>query len=88
MVLTPPHPEHAISVHNAAEGRQAVRSLKAMGADFVKVYDGVPKNAYFAIAAEAKQLHLPFVGHVPVRPWLSSTNVHLSIRSAHSQTLG
>jgi imidazolonepropionase-like amidohydrolase len=61
----PAHPEHAISVHNAAEGRQAVRSLKAMGADFVKVYDGVPKNAYFAIAAEAKQLHLPFVGHVP-----------------------
>jgi hypothetical protein len=29
------------------------------------VYDGVPKNAYFAIAAEAKQLHLPFVGQVP-----------------------
>lgn len=61
----PAHPEHAISVHNAAEGRQAVRSLKAMGDDFVKVYDGVPKSAYFAIAAEAKQLHLPFVGHVP-----------------------
>ena len=36
-----------------------------MGDDFVKVYDGVPKNAYFAIAAEAKQLHLPFVGQVP-----------------------
>jgi len=61
----PAHPEHAISVHNAAEGRQAVRSLKATGDDFVKVYDGVPKNAYFAIAAEAKQLHLPFVGQVP-----------------------
>ena len=61
----PAHPEQAISVHNAAESRQAVRSLKAMGVDLVTVYDGVPKNSYFAIAAEAKQLHLPFVGQVP-----------------------
>ena len=61
----PSHPEHAIPVHNAAEGRQAVQSLKAMGADFVKVYDGVPRDAYFAIAEESKKAGLPFVGHVP-----------------------
>src|ERR1700730_6041175 len=60
----PAHPEHAISVHNAIEGRQAVRSLKAMGADFVKVYDGVPRDAYFAIVDETKHLHMTFVGHV------------------------
>jgi len=47
----PAHPEDAIPVRNAAEARQAVQSLKAMGADFVKVYDGVPRDAYFAIAA-------------------------------------
>ena len=62
----PAHPEHAIPVNNATEGRQAVRSLKAMGSDFVKVYDGVPRDAYFAIAEESKRLDLPFVGHVPV----------------------
>ena len=62
----PARPEHAISVHNAEEGRQAVRSLKQMGADFVKVYDGIPREAYFAMADEAKRLHLPFAGHVPV----------------------
>jgi hypothetical protein len=61
----PAHPEHAISVHSAAEGRQAVRSLKAMGADFVKVYDGVSRDAYFAIAEESKKVGLPFVGHIP-----------------------
>jgi imidazolonepropionase-like amidohydrolase len=61
----PAHPEHAIPVHNAAEARQAVQSLKAMGADFVKVYDGVPRDAYFAIAEESKTVGLPFVGHVP-----------------------
>jgi hypothetical protein len=61
----PAHPEHAIPVRNAAEGTQAVLSLKAMGADFVKVYDGVPRDAYFAIAKESKEVGLPFVGHVP-----------------------
>ncbi len=62
----PAHPEHAISVHNAGEGRLAVRSLKSMGADFIKVYDGVPRDAYFAIAEESKLVGLAFVGHVPV----------------------
>jgi hypothetical protein len=61
----PAHPEHAIPVRNATEGKQAVLSLKAMGADFVKVYDGVPRDAYFAIAEESKRVGLPFVGHVP-----------------------
>jgi hypothetical protein len=61
----PAHPEHAIPVRNAIDGKQAVKSLKAMGADFVKVYDGVPRDAYFAIAEESKRVGLPFVGHVP-----------------------
>ena len=61
----PAHPEDAIPVRNAAEARQAVQSLKAMGADFVKVYDGVPRDAYFAIAEESKKVGLPFVGHLP-----------------------
>ena len=61
----PAHPEHAIPVHNAVEGKQAVDSLKAMGSDFAKVYDGVPRDAYFAIAEESNKVGLPFVGHVP-----------------------
>ena len=60
----PAHPEHAIPFRNAAEARQAVQSLKAMGADFVKVYDGVPRDAYFAIAEESRKVGLPFVGHL------------------------
>src|SRR5436853_2667665 len=61
----PAHPEHAIPVRNAQEARRAVQSLKRMGADFVKVYDGVPRDAYFAIAEESKKVGLPFVGHLP-----------------------
>jgi len=61
----PSHPDHSIVVHDVAEGRKAVDTLKENGADFVKVYDGVPRDAYFAIAEEAKKQRLPFVGHVP-----------------------
>lgn len=61
----PANPDHAIAVGNAEEGRQAVDFLKRSGADFVKVYDGVPRDAYFAIAEEAKKKGLSFVGHIP-----------------------
>src|SRR5262249_22962331 len=50
---------------NAVEGREAVRKLKKMGADFVKVYTKLPREAYLAIADEAKKQGLPFAGHVP-----------------------
>jgi imidazolonepropionase-like amidohydrolase len=61
----PSHPDHSIVVRDADDGRKAVDFLKANGADFVKVYDGVPRDAYFAIANEAKKQGIPFVGHVP-----------------------
>lgn len=61
----PANPDHAIPVGNAEEAKQAVDFLKRNGADFVKVYDGVPREAYFAIAEEAKRQGLPFVGHIP-----------------------
>jgi imidazolonepropionase-like amidohydrolase len=52
-------------VTNAQEGRQAVRDLKASGVDFIKVHDGTPRDAFFAIADEARSVGLPFAGHVP-----------------------
>jgi imidazolonepropionase-like amidohydrolase len=50
---------------NAAQGREAVRKLKKMGADFVKVYTKLPREAYLSIADEAKNQGLPFAGHLP-----------------------
>jgi ankyrin repeat protein len=47
------------------EGRKIVRKVKAEGADFVKVYNFTPRDAYFAIADEAKKQGIPFAGHVP-----------------------
>ena len=63
-----PHPvwPGSIKVSTEEEGKQAVLSLQAAGVDFVKVYTGVPRPAYFGIAAEAKKDGIPFVGHVPV----------------------
>jgi len=42
-----------------------VDEIKAGGADFIKVYTRIPRNAYFALADEAKQQHIAFEGHVP-----------------------
>jgi len=63
----PTNPPLSVSVSGAEDGRRTVRELKAQGADCIKVHDGVPRDAYFAIADEAKQVHLPLVGHIPVR---------------------
>ncbi len=59
------------SVHNEAEASQAVIYLKGRGVDFIKVHDALPRDLFFAIAAEAKRQHIPFVGHIP--PSVSAT---------------
>ena len=51
-------------IRTAEEGRRAVDSLAARGVDFIKVHEDLSREAYFAIAAEAKAKGLPFSGHV------------------------
>jgi len=65
MLTSGPARPDAYAVGNAEEARQAVRLLQARGADFLKVYNGLPREAYFAIAQESKRLGIPFAGHVP-----------------------
>ena len=55
----------SLPIATAEQGRQAVRDLKKQRADFIKVYSLLPRDAYFAIADEAKKLKIPFSGHVP-----------------------
>lgn len=55
----------SIVVKNAADARRTVSEIKSSGADFIKVYSRIPRDAYFALAEEAKQEHVPFEGHVP-----------------------
>lgn len=61
----PPIWPGSIMVKKPADARRTVDEIKAGGADFVKVYNRIPRDAYFAIADEAKQQHIPFEGHVP-----------------------
>jgi imidazolonepropionase-like amidohydrolase len=61
----PPMMGGTVVAHNAAEGRRAVDSLAAAGADFIKVYSHLSRDAFFGIADEAKRRGLPFAGHVP-----------------------
>jgi imidazolonepropionase-like amidohydrolase len=56
---------NSIVASNATEGRQAVAQQKEQGADFIKVYSKLPRDAYFAIADEARARGIPFAGHVP-----------------------
>lgn len=62
----PAHPDHSVVVSNASDARAAVDRLKSDGWDFIKVYDNVPRDAYFATATESKKESIPLVGHVPV----------------------
>jgi imidazolonepropionase-like amidohydrolase len=55
----------SIVAGNANEGRQAVIKAKADGYDFVKVYSLLPRDAYLAIADQARESKIPFAGHVP-----------------------
>jgi imidazolonepropionase-like amidohydrolase len=57
----------SLRVTTEAEGREAVRSLHRRGADFIKVYNTIPRAAYFGLADEAKKLGVVFAGHVPDR---------------------
>jgi hypothetical protein len=55
-----------LRVKTAAEGRAAVQMLKARGVDLIKVHDHTPREAFFAIADEARRQHLPLAGHRPL----------------------
>jgi len=52
-------------VASEADARRAVRDRKAQGMDFVKVYEFLARDHYFALMDEAKRVGIPVVGHVP-----------------------
>ena len=66
-MLDGPHPfwEGAVAIHDTAEAREAVRDAQRRGADFIKVYSGLSRENFMAIADEAKRRGIPFAGHVP-----------------------
>jgi len=63
----PPLTSNPVVVRTAAEARAVVDELADHGADFVKVYENLSREAYFAIMDRARQRGIPVDGHVPFR---------------------
>ena len=59
------NPMHVV-IATAADARVAARLLKTAGVDFFKTHRRTSREAYFALADEAKKLGLPLIGHVPM----------------------
>jgi imidazolonepropionase-like amidohydrolase len=66
-IIDGPNPvwPESIAVTDEAQGRKVVEQQRERGADFIKVYSRLSRNAYFAIADEANKCNMPFEGHVP-----------------------
>jgi imidazolonepropionase-like amidohydrolase len=56
-----------VIVRTVNEARAAVNKLADGGADFIKVYDHLTRDCYFAIMDQAKRRGIPVAGHVPYR---------------------
>ena len=54
----------SLAARTPAEARKAVDKISALGADFVKVYEDIPLDAFVALADQATQKGLPIAGHV------------------------
>lgn len=63
----PPIAADPVVIRTPEDGRAAVAAAAEAQADFIKVYDNVPREAYFAIMEEARRRNLPVDGHIPFR---------------------
>lgn len=52
-------------VNTPEDGRQAVRSAKAEGYEFIKVYSNLNRATYYAIVEESQKQGLKVIGHIP-----------------------
>jgi imidazolonepropionase-like amidohydrolase len=64
-----PGVKYRLTVTNAEDGRRAVDTLKVRGVDFIKVHNGLSREAFFAVAQEARKQGLPLAVHLPSGLW-------------------
>jgi hypothetical protein len=73
-------PESA-GVSNAEEAKAEVLKQIDQGVDFIKVYSGLNKEAFDAIAKTANEQNITFAGHIP-----NSTNIFHAIEKGMSSS--
>ena len=66
------------SVTTPAAGAQMARDQKAAGYDLIKIHPGVPLDAFNALAKAARDVGIPFAGHVP-----AAVGVHRAIGAGY-----
>jgi imidazolonepropionase-like amidohydrolase len=54
-----------VNIQTPEQGIKTVDEQHSQGYDFIKVYDGIPKDAYFAVLKEAHRLGMKVAGHIP-----------------------
>jgi hypothetical protein len=71
------------------EARKAFDQLWDMDVDFINVLSGISRDAYFALAEQARHWHLRLEGHVPTsvtamkKPWIFLSNVPCEACASH-----
>ena len=85
----PPRWPGEIAVRDAVEARRVVDEQKQNSADFIKVYDRLSRESYFAIVDEARLQHITVVGHVPfaISAFEASASGQKSIEHVHAVPL-
>ncbi|MGJ0184238.1 amidohydrolase family protein [Corynebacterium glyciniphilum] len=63
----------SIAVHDAESARQAVTESRTAGADFLKIYNLIPQDAFAALVDEARRNNIPYAGHLPLVTTLAET---------------
>ena len=58
--------QYHLVIASAADARMAARTLKKAGVDILKTHRRTSRDAYFALADEAKKVGLPLIGHIPM----------------------
>ncbi len=56
----------SLDARSPAAARIAVGKLRALGVDFIKIYEGIPLESYRVLAREASNVGLSIAGHVPL----------------------
>lgn len=74
----PPRRPGAISVNSPEEARKVVAEQKQKGADFIKVYDLLTRDVYFAIMDESGRQQISVAGHA-ISAWEASAAKQKSI---------
>lgn len=55
----------SVSIADKTKVKHIVDSLKTEGVDFLKIYSGLPRDVFFALAEYAREIDFPLVGHIP-----------------------